>query len=252
MGPRVGLDVSEKRRIYCHCQESNQSLYQLNHCGSRQTFTAGINNIINVCLPYDVLYYIYAKDRTAVYVAFHTHQQQFESVFCVFVALHFTSFLSRNFVARLDRGQFRPKSDILRCYVVYLSSSVEVINRRLKGSQSLASNLNLAIHNLSLILFPHSILLLLLLLFFPLALQPTVGFGLSNNVLPFFPMCHQLSPSSHFQHLKISFYFLFPSFLGSSPSSRPFQFLSEDLFGHPILLHSLYVREWCMEILRTR
>ena len=73
----------------------------------------------------------------------------------------------------------------------------------------------------------------------PLALQPTVGFGLSNNFLPFFPICHQLSPSSHSQHLKISFYFLFPSFPGSSPSSRPFQFFSEDLFGHPILLHSL-------------
>ena len=39
-------------------------------------------------------------------------------------------------------------------------------------------------------------LLLLLLLLLPLALQPTVGFGLSNNVLPFFPICHQLSPSS--------------------------------------------------------
>ena len=72
----------------------------------------------------------------------------------------------------------------------------------------------------------------------PLTLQPTVGFGLSNNVLPFFPICHQLSPSSHSQYLKISFYFLFPSFSWSSPSSRPFQFLSEDLFGHPILLHS--------------
>ena len=57
----------------------------------------------------------------------------------------------------------------------------------------------------------------------------------------FFPICHQLSPSSHSQHLKISFYFLFPSFSGSSPSSRPFQFLSEDLFEHPILLHSLQV-----------
>ena len=60
-------------------------------------------------------------------------------------------------------------------------------------------------------------------------------------VLPFFPICHQLSPSSHFQHLNISFYFLFPAFPGSSPSSRPFHFLSEDLFGHPILLHSLQV-----------
>ena len=28
-------------------------------------------------------------------------------------------------------------------------------------------------------------------------------------------------------------------FSGSSPFSRPFHFLSEDLFGHPILLHSL-------------
>ena len=56
-----------------------------------------------------------------------------------------------------------------------------------------------------------------------------------------FLICHQLSPSSPSQHLKISFYFLFPYFPGSSPSSRPFQFLSEDLFGHPILLHSLQV-----------
>jgi hypothetical protein len=39
-----------------------------------------------------------------------------------------------------------------------------------------------------------------------LALQPTVGFGLSNNILPFFPICHQLSPSSHPQHLKISLF----------------------------------------------
>ena len=77
------------------------------------------------------------------------------------------------------------------------------------------------------------------LLLLPLALLPTVGLGLSNNVLPFFPIRHKLSPSSHSQHLKISFYFLFPSFPGSSPSSRPVQFLSEDLFGHPILLHSL-------------
>jgi hypothetical protein len=35
----------------------------------------------------------------------------------------------------------------------------------------------------------------ILLLLLPLALQPTVGFGLSNNILPFFPICHQLSPS---------------------------------------------------------
>jgi hypothetical protein len=30
-----------------------------------------------------------------------------------------------------------------------------------------------------------------------LALQPNVGFGLSNNIPPFFSICHQLSPSSH-------------------------------------------------------
>ena len=78
-----------------------------------------------------------------------------------------------------------------------------------------------------------SLLLLLLLLLLPLSLQPIVGIGLSNNVLPFFPICHQLSPSSHSQHLNISFYFIFPTFLGSTPSSRPFQFLSEDLFWAP-------------------
>jgi len=37
---------------------------------------------------------------------------------------------------------------------------------------------------------------------------------------PFFPIYHQLSPSSHAHHLKISFYFS-PSFPGSCPSSRP-------------------------------
>jgi hypothetical protein len=82
-----------------------------------------------------------------------------------------------------------------------------------------------------------------LLLLLPLALQPAVGFGLSNNTSPFFPISHQLSPSSHSQHLKISFSFFSPSFHGSSSSSRPFQFLSEDIFGHPTLLHSLQVTQ---------
>jgi len=58
------------------------------------------------------------------------------------------------------------------------------------------------------------ILLLLLLLLLPLPLQPTVGFGLSNNTSPFFPIHHQLSPSTHSQLLLISFYFFSPSFLG--------------------------------------
>jgi len=78
---------------------------------------------------------------------------------------------------------------------------------------------------------------LFILLLPPLALQPVVGFGLSNNTSPFVPIYHQLSPSS--QHFKISFHFFSPSFPGSSSSSRSFQFLSEDLFGHPVLLHSL-------------
>jgi hypothetical protein len=41
--------------------------------------------------------------------------------------------------------------------------------------------------------------LLLSLILPPLVLQPSVGFGLSNNILPFFLICHQLSPS-HTQH----------------------------------------------------
>ena len=81
------------------------------------------------------------------------------------------------------------------------------------------------------------------LLLLPLALQPAAGFGLSNNTSPFVPIYHQLSPSSHSQRLKISFHFFSPSFPGSSSSSRLFQFLSEGLFGHPILLHSLQVTQ---------
>ena len=73
-----------------------------------------------------------------------------------------------------------------------------------------------------------------------LALQLTVGFGLSNNTSPFFTIYHQLSPS-HSQHLKISFYFFSPSFPGSSSSSRPFQFLSEDFLG---ILSSCILARW--------
>jgi len=47
----------------------------------------------------------------------------------------------------------------------------------------------------------------------PLALQPAVGFGLSNNTSPFFPVYHQLSPSSHSQHLED----LFPLLLSILP-----------------------------------
>ena len=83
----------------------------------------------------------------------------------------------------------------------------------------------------------------------PLVLQPVVGFGLSNNVPPFCPIYHQLSPSPHSQHLKISFCFFSPSFPGPSPSFRPFQFLSEDLFGHPIFLHSLQVSRWPKQLI---
>jgi hypothetical protein len=41
-----------------------------------------------------------------------------------------------------------------------------------------------------------------ILLLLPLALQPTVGFGLSNNIPPFFSICRQLSPSPHSYHMK--------------------------------------------------
>jgi hypothetical protein len=61
-----------------------------------------------------------------------------------------------------------------------------------------------------------------------------VGLGLSNNTSPFFPIYHHLSPFSHFQHLKIFFHFFSSSIPGFSSSSRHFQFLGEDIFGHPI------------------
>ena len=60
----------------------------------------------------------------------------------------------------------------------------------------------------------------LLFLLLPLALQPAVGFGLSNNTSPFFPIYHQLSPSSHSQHLKISFYSLLNSIHSTSRAGR--------------------------------
>jgi hypothetical protein len=81
-----------------------------------------------------------------------------------------------------------------------------------------------------------------LLLLLPLALQPAVDFGLSNITSAFFPVSHQISPSSHSQHLKISFYFFSPSFPGSSSSSRPYQFLSEDLFLG--ILYSSILSRW--------
>ena len=61
--------------------------------------------------------------------------------------------------------------------------------------------------------------------------------------LHFCLICYHLSPSSHSQHLQISISFFSPSFPWSSSSSRPLQFLSEDLFGHPILLHSLQLTQ---------
>ena len=64
-----------------------------------------------------------------------------------------------------------------------------------------------------------------------------------EQYLSIFPIYHKLFPSSHFQHLKISFHFFSSFFHWSSSSSRSFQFLSEHLFGHPILLHSLQVTQ---------
>jgi len=62
--------------------------------------------------------------------------------------------------------------------------------------------------------------IILLLLLLPLALQPAVGFGLSNNTSQFFPIYHQLSPSSHCQHLKNSFYFLLNFIHSTSRAGR--------------------------------
>jgi len=73
--------------------------------------------------------------------------------------------------------------------------------------------------------------------FFSSSVGATTRCGLwpVEQYLSIFPIYHQLSPSSHSQHLKISFSFFSPCFPGSSSSSRPFQFQSEDLFGLPIL-----------------
>jgi hypothetical protein len=49
---------------------------------------------------------------------------------------------------------------------------------------------------------------IIILLLLPLALQPAVGFGLSNKILPFFPICHQLSP-----FLNPSSFFLYSTFV---------------------------------------
>ena len=87
-------------------------------------------------------------------------------------------------------------------------------------------------------MFSFFLLLLLLLrrlLLLPLALQPTVGFGLSNKALPFFS--YLLPTLSIFSLPALEDLFRLPLSI-FSPSSRPFQFLSGGLFGHPILLHS--------------
>ena len=74
-----------------------------------------------------------------------------------------------------------------------------------------------------------------LYIIFPWHYSPLWALACQTMSFHFFPSATN-SPSSHSQHLKICFYFLFPSFPGSSPSSRPFQLLSEDLFGHSTLL----------------
>ena len=90
------------------------------------------------------------------------------------------------------------------------------------------------------------LLLLLLFLFLPvpllpsLAQEPAVGYGLSNNILPSLSTHRQLSPSSHSQHFKISFYFLYPSFPGSSPWPRTL----------PVLEWSIYITQTMLTYLQ--
>ena len=90
----------------------------------------------------------------------------------------------------------------------------------------------------------HVHVFLLLLLLLPLALQPTVGFGLSNNTSPFFPICHQLSlhllTPSTWRSLSTSS--LHP-FLGLPLRLVPSRSWVKIFFGHPILLHSLQVTQ---------
>ena len=61
------------------------------------------------------------------------------------------------------------------------------------------------------------------LFFFPWHYSPLWVLACRTISFHFFSTHHYLSSSSHSQHLKISFYFLFPSFPGSSPfaSSLP-------------------------------
>jgi hypothetical protein len=70
-------------------------------------------------------------------------------------------------------------------------------------------------------LYNYFIFIVLLL---PLALQPTVGFGLSNNVLPFFPICHQLSQSIQFflcsTFVTILFFFLLGWVVSPTPNPQ--------------------------------
>ena len=81
----------------------------------------------------------------------------------------------------------------------------------------------------------------LLILLLPLALQPAVCFGLSNNTSPFFPIYHQLSPSSHSQHLKIYFHFFSPSFLGLPLRLVPSSFWVKICLG---ILSSSILSRW--------
>jgi hypothetical protein len=99
VGPRAGLDVSEKWSIYCHRQESNQSLYQLSHC---------------VCWLYDVLCCTCAKDRTAVYVKVisHTTSAFYCGLLCVCRSACLLPYSDWKVMARLGTGKVRVKSDI--------------------------------------------------------------------------------------------------------------------------------------------
>jgi len=85
----------------------------------------------------------------------------------------------------------------------------------------------------------------ILLLLLPLALQPAVSFGLSNNTSPFLPILYQLSPSSHSQHLKITFYFLLNPL---NPELNPICYLLALLGAH----HFLHVSRIRVKFLTLR
>ena len=77
----------------------------------------------------------------------------------------------------------------------------------------------------------NEVLLLLLLLLLMLALQPTVGFSILGDFLPFRPLLTQFSPSSYSHRLDVFLNIFDPFFLGLPLILLPIGFHSNILLG---------------------